>query len=307
VAIVAVLEPHEAGRSARTEPSNARGAAAYAEAVKRVVLTALLLPACSSPERPPLRASIDLAEVLSLELLDEANKGRRVVEPDGRFVIPPDVDRVWVDVGAHRLETTRRPLTRLGGLMVIGIEPLEERWREWPDHPNLIALPVAIADERGWLEFKVAASTAASSLLKGSVDDEVLGTVELRQVPVLRLEDVLERIPPDVEVEYVKTDVQGLDLEVLRSAGEQLRRVTFVRTEVILYDAYVPEGERGPATEAEYLDYMQQMGFRFMGDLGVEPTGRWLDKTFVNERDDAWDRLRRWLRQLPSVTETDPF
>ena len=119
-----------------------------------------------------------------------------------------------MDVGAHDLQTTRHALLQLDDVLLIGIEPLEERWREWPEHPKLIALPVAIAAERGWLDFNVAASDDSSSFLKTASDsgyEELLRTVEVRKVPVVRLEDVLERIPARIEIEYVKTDVQGLD------------------------------------------------------------------------------------------------
>ncbi len=249
-------------------------------------------------------------EVLTSELLDEANKGRGVLDPNGSFVIPRGIGRVWVDVGAHDLETTRHALLRLDDVLLIAIEPLAEHWRKWPEHPNLIALPVAISGERGWLDFNVAASDASSSLLKSASDsgyEEHLRTVEVRKVPVVRLDDVLERVPARLEIEYVKTDVQGLDLEVLRSAGEQLRRVTFVRAEVIRHRLYEEEDNRRPATEAEFLTYMSGMGFNFLSDWDVEPGRRWLDKQFVNERDGRWDRARRWVRSLFSVGSTDPI
>ena len=109
--------------------------------MKRAILVAALLTACCSGGEAPLQTSIELSEVHPGELLDAANKGHRVLAPDGSFVIPRGIGRVWVDVGAHDLETTRHALMRLDDVLLIAIEPLEERWREWPEHPNLIAFP----------------------------------------------------------------------------------------------------------------------------------------------------------------------
>ena len=36
----------------------------------------------------------------------QANQGRRVFADDGTFAFPPRVRRVWIDVGAHLLQTT---------------------------------------------------------------------------------------------------------------------------------------------------------------------------------------------------------
>lgn len=97
------------------------------------------------------------------ELLRKANHGRDVEGPDGRYVLPPGVRRVWIDVGAHLLETTRAEIERNDDVALVAIEPLEECWTTWPDDPQLIALPVAISLERGFMDFNVRSRPARCS------------------------------------------------------------------------------------------------------------------------------------------------
>jgi FkbM family methyltransferase len=260
------------------------------------VALALLAASCGSRPAEQARPGYDVHRIAPRELLREANHGRDIEGPDGRYVLPPAVRRAWVDVGAHWLEQTRAELERNDDVAVIAIEPLEECWKAWPDNPRLIALPVAISLERGSMDFHVNTDNATSSLLPsvdGNSADRYTRTVRITKVPVLRLEDVLERIPPGVEVEFVKTDVQGLDLQVLKSAGEQLRRVERVQAEVINEKMYEGSGELRPGTETEFVSYMQSKGFRFVEDSAVHGDREWLDKIFVNPQRQSWlDRIR---------------
>lgn len=244
------------------------------------VAAASLLAACG-----PARPSFDIRQIASEDLLRRANHGRSILGADGRFAVPDRVRRVWIDVGAHELETTKDELQGHSDMALIAIEPQEECWSIWPDKARLFALPVAISTERGWMDFHVNSSNATSSLLEtvqGNMVDALTKTVETRKVPVLRLQDVLERIPLDVDVEYLKTDVQGHDLQVLKSAGEQIRRVGRVKVEVINAPIYGGTGERRPGTEKEFVEYLSGHGFDFERDTEVRGDRLWLDKWFVN-------------------------
>jgi FkbM family methyltransferase len=231
------------------------------------------------------QASFEIQTVLPADLLRQANHGRDVLGPDGRFLVPRGVRRAWIDVGAADLDTAPDEWKKGSDWLLIAVEPLKEYWGNWPDHARLVALPVALSIERGWLDFHVNRFAVTSSLLKsaeGTPWDELTKTVQIRKVPALRLEDVLERIPPEIDVRYLKTDVQGQDLQVLKSAGRQLRRVGRVKAEVTNVVMYKGTGEARPGTEAEFVAYMKEMGFRFEADSDVQPDRRWLDKTFVN-------------------------
>ena len=273
----------------------------------RLALPLVLLAAAGARCRPavegPLRPSHDVHALVSRELLREANRGREILGADGRFSLPKRAKRVWVDVGAHLLETTQPELEKSRDLALIAIEPLAERWRAWPSDERLIALPVAIDLERGMLDFHVNADDNTSSLaesLEETPYDRLTRTVEVRKVPVLRLEDILERIPLRVDVDYLKTDVQGFDLRVLQSAGQQLRRVRRVKAEVINAAIYKGAGAARPGLEQEVVDYMRSLGFRFERDSGTRPGRPWVDKDFVNPaRVSLLSRAKGLFRTLP--------
>lgn len=51
-------------------------------------------------------------------------------------------------------------------------------------------------------------------------------------VPVIRLEDILRKVPASVEIEFIKIDAQGHDFEVVQGIGRQLSRVKRILAEV---------------------------------------------------------------------------
>lgn len=235
-----------------------------------------------------------LARHIPAALRASANRGREILRGDGFLALPKGVRRVWVDVGAHHLETTKAEL-RYPDVAVIAIEPLKEAWSRWPDSDRVIGIPVAIYLDRGAMDFHVNALDDTSSLLESTGNDRTgapTKTVEVRKVPVIRLEDVIDAVPEGVSIAYVKTDVQGVDLQVLQSAGESLRRVERVRSEVTNLGAYRKLDGKGMATESEMQAYLQKMGFELIAEDGVQADRGWLDQIYLNRRR-AWVD-RRW-------------
>ena len=234
---------------------------------------------CPAPRGP----TSDLSGQVPDGLMLAANHGRQVLRADGFFAFPPGVRRVWVDVGAHYLEASRRVVDWEDDVGVIAVEPLSECWPKWPARERLIGLPVAIDRERGWADFHVNASDATSSILKSRSDSRAAAltrTVEVRRVPVIRLEDVLSRVPAELEITYLKVDVQGLELRVLQSAGDGLRRAYAVRTEILESGVYEDDDlGRIPASH-EIEGLLTGLGFRFVRDLEVHEGRR--DREFVN-------------------------
>lgn len=291
-------------RAARPAASRVLTSPAVSPPRSLVLLLAVLLTSCAA--RPPDGCSAgsgppELARLVPEALLRQANRGRTVLGEDGRFALPKGVRRVWVDVGAHYLETTLGELERYPDLGLIAIEPLAECWDKWPASPRLIGIPVAVYLDRGTMDFHVNADDVTSSLAESVPGSSVAGltrTIEVRRVPVLRLEDVLRAIPANLPVTYLKTDVQGVDLQVLQSAGQLLRRAYRVRAEVISEAIYRGIGGAAATTDAQMTAFMSANGFRLSDE---EDTSRgWGDRVFQNVA--CWrfaDRLLSDLRFEP--------
>lgn len=251
----------------------------------------MILAGCSVKDPAPA-AGFRIVDLVPRELLAKANRNRTILNPDGFFRFPPEVRRIWIDVGAHHLETTRTEL-RYPDVAVIAIEPLAEAWGTWPDSDRVIGLPVAIYLDRGVMDFHVNELDDTSSLLESgdtSARGSVTRTVEVRKVPVIRLEDVIAAIPARYSVAYVKTDVQGVDLQVLQSAGPALGRAERIRAEVINTPEYKKLHGQGMASEGEIVSYLESQGFRLDAEYGVQPDRAWLDQLFLNTRRSWFDR-----------------
>lgn len=206
-------------------------------------------------------------------LLFRANRGRTIFDGSGQLSFPPEVRRVWIDVGAHELESPLAALLSRPDLGVIAIEPLWEKWATWPNVPNLITIPFAIYSKEGSMTFHVNAYQATSSLLPSAADsrfDVATRTVEERPVTVIRLDRIMSRIPTGTCIEFLKTDVQGVDLQVLQSAGAEIKRVKVIRTEVSIRPMYEKQGE-SMSTREEFETYLAELGFHELGVSGDRP------------------------------------
>lgn len=223
----------------------------------------------------PAYTGPELIHGMDAELLWKANKGVHVFDPSGQFKFPSEVTRVWIDVGASMLETTREALFTQKDLAVIAIEPLEDCWAYWPKMDRLIAIPFAMHEVEGPQIFHKTKGHMWSSLvdqipLAQNLYTDVREVVEEFEVEVYRLSRVLERIPEDVTIEVLKVDVQGVDYQVLKSAGAALRRAQTVKVEINLVHLY--EGDLGSLEDPEkpFNDLMARHGFEVESRTVVE-------------------------------------
>ena len=88
------------------------------------VLTSVALAACSSRGsgscNPPVTPGPFIAQTVPADLLRRANHGREILQPDGHFRIAPHFKHVWIDVGAHYLESSRPYLANSPDTLLIG-------------------------------------------------------------------------------------------------------------------------------------------------------------------------------------------
>jgi FkbM family methyltransferase len=144
---------------------------------------------------------------------------------------------------------------------------------------EICVIPVALADVSSACArpfYSMAQDGGTSSLFRPQ--DPSLGPVKaLREVWTIPLSSLFEAFPWDriPYIDYVKVDVQGADLEVLRSAGPWLaERVVYVTAEP---EATAYEGCQGNTREAIEA-YMVSQGFQSIDHPHTS------DPTFVNRR-----------------------
>ena len=144
---------------------------------------------------------------------------------------------------------------------------------------------IALGDDEDRKAINVAAGDAqASSFLQFNEDGparwgDAHRVARQEIVEVRRLQNVLDEIlrgRPDARI-YVKLDTQGLDLTVLRSAGEKLSAILGFQAEIAAHHFY-----EGMTSFGEAIDAYRELGFEI---TGVFPLSREFDNLRVIEFD----------------------
>lgn len=129
---------------------------------------------------------------------------------------------------------------------------------------NYVVLPIAIAERDGSAELHLNVYEAASSLLpvdragiKSWVSEQPFEVVGSTTVPTMRLDTFMNGAGIE-SVAFLKVDAQGLDLEVVRSAGDRLRDVAKVQLEATTSPYRQYEGAPG---KSAIVEFMESRGF----------------------------------------------
>jgi FkbM family methyltransferase len=195
--------------------------------------------------------------------------------------------QVWIDVGAHRGETTLLLAALRRRLVVYAFEPVPRLAAELMGrYRNYVVLPFAVSERNEMVTFNIAADDATGSLLPFDKDvatkwngGDRLRTVATTTVPSIRLDTFLDNTQI-AAVDFLKVDAQGTDLAVIRSAGDRIRDVRRIKIEVPAEGCRAYEGSH---SKAEVLDYLQTRGF-VLGATKVQSFGQEENLTFVQRR-----------------------
>ncbi len=192
--------------------------------------------------------------------------------------------RVWIDVGAHEGELTFPFASVDRTLLVYAFEPnLRAASRIMGRLANYVVLPIAVAATDGSAELQLNAYEQSSSLLpaddagakawRSELEFKVIGSVT---VPTMRLDTFMNGAGIE-SVDFLKVDAQGLDLEVVRSAGDRLRDVARVQLEATTASYRQYEGAPG---KSEIVEFMESNGFR-LAEEESQSHGQEANLTFV--------------------------
>jgi len=210
--------------------------------------------------------------------------GRALRKAGNEIIRVSSLKGTWIDVGAHKGESSFNYACRNPSLRVYAFEPNLRAALGLMGHTsNYIVIPMAVAEQDGHAEFHINRFTAASSLLPMSeesrktwVGGEVLEVESTTVVPTVRL-DTFMQLAGIGRVDYLKIDAQGMDLAVLRSAGSRLADIAKITIEVALSPRplYV-----GAASKSEAVGFLQQAGFELL-QSDKETYGQEENLTFV--------------------------
>ena len=174
-----------------------------------------------------------------------------------------DVD-VVLDVGANTGQYARSLREKGWPGPMVSFEPLSSAYADLEAaaaaDPAWSVRRVALSDAAGDAEFQVAGNSASSSLLPmtelHSDAAPHSAVVATERVPVARLDDVIDEVAPDTRRAWLKLDVQGGELGVLRGAERTLDRVGVIDAELSLDTLY-----EGQPDLMEVVGWLREHGF----------------------------------------------
>jgi FkbM family methyltransferase len=194
------------------------------------------------------------------------------------------IRRLHVNVGPNI--TPIMPDERDDHMAVLAVEANVQLLNMMPKHPRLHVMFCAIGAQAGFAQFNTYNTDGVSRSLSKTANNDTEGFVptNLAQrftiVPVLTLSNLLEAIPTHVEIQLLKTDMQGHDYAALASAGAMLRRVNRIMSQ-----CYAP----GTATYAGVHNECDRDIDVLLTRLGFRRTSK--TAAFTNEFDVEYERL----------------
>jgi FkbM family methyltransferase len=158
-----------------------------------------------------------------------------------------DEDSNFIDAGAHA-GTVLKQLVKLAPRgQGYAFEPIPSLCRGLRSKfPGIVVEEIALGDHQGSAEFHYLTDDPARSSLIDRPNWEIRRTVKLLKVAVRRLDDC---VPADVRIAFLKVDVEGAELALLRGA----RRVLTDDRPVVVF-------ESEPKNLPEVASYLGSVG-----------------------------------------------
>jgi FkbM family methyltransferase len=168
------------------------------------------------------------------EVKFDATKYRPRYEIPWGSVLPihPNKTKVWIDVGTN-VDPIVAPNKNVY-MILIEPQPRLAAWNEeaFPDPGQVACVWSAISETQGTVTLNVYEEYGKASSLSTVQDPARYKKANSLAVPSHSLKDVLHMVPKHIEIEMLKTDVQGFDFMALKSAGDELKRVKLITSEL---------------------------------------------------------------------------
>ena len=200
------------------------------------------------------------------------------------------MNKIGIDVGACIGES----LDQFKGFhTVYAIEPGPEEFFQLEgietDFKTFVPLNLAIGLTNEDVEFITYHNGRFSSMLEFNKETEFYKYCEATcesfdnlkekiKVECIRLDKLIEKYNIK-EIEYIKIDTQGTDLDVVKSLGDKISIVKKISLEIQLQELY-----QGSSTIEEVFEYMRENEFNFLQDSNHYDNEFEKDLVFVNKR-----------------------
>jgi FkbM family methyltransferase len=181
---------------------------------------------------------------------------------------------VLLDVGANAgmYAQEARELGYAGRIISLepGTTPYEQLRRVAASDPEWDCRQLALGDVNGYVRLNLSANTYSSSLLpitersvRAAPESAYVGSEDVLSA---QLDSIREELLPEGARVFLKLDVQGMELAVLRGARESLDQIDAIEAEVSLQPVY-----QGQALITEVVAHLDEVGFDL---VALEPAFR---------------------------------
>ena len=189
-------------------------------------------------------------------------------------------------MGAHLGEGTLNAATHNPNLLVFAFEPNWVLARQIMGRSaNFVVLPMAVSDSDGYADFFINASDGSSSLVRMAEsgmrhwEDFNYRVTSKIVVQTIRLDTFMNLVDLRT-VDYLEIDAEGVNLRVVKSAGDRLKDIKKIMLEVDI--APDPLYQGAPAHD-EVMSFMTESGFALV-DCESQNADRQENLTFTSAR-----------------------
>lgn len=172
----------------------------------------------------------------------------------------PSYRGFWVDIGAHhpvRLSNTK--MFSDHGWRGLNVDAMAESIRLFEKQRRRdINVNVGVGGQDGLLDFCLEEDSGCNSFIQDAPGGS--GRAKTRQVKVVTLKRLLDTYLPDgQEIDFLDVDVEGMDLEVLKSNDWRKYRPKFILVEIFT------NGKNADIGSSPVVQYLQSQGYEFAG------------------------------------------